>query len=203
MKQLIENWRGFLSEQKDQYIVLIPGGFKPPHRGHKSMIDQYISHPEVEKIIILIGSSKRVSSDGSISIGLEKTLKILDLYNITNDPKVEVKTASIRTSSKGKEYENPFYDAVEFVINANPEEYKNNILTIGYPDKESNRGSIFLKAVNKSQATVGLPPIVPSADHISATRLRDAISSKDEEIIKESLPDPSMYEEFMNIIFST
>jgi hypothetical protein len=48
-----------------------------------------------------------------------------------------------------------------------------------------------------------LPPIVPNADHISATRLRNAIANKNEEIIKESLPDPLMYEEFMNIIFST
>jgi len=202
MKQLIENWKVFLSEQEGQYIVLIPGGFKPPHKGHKSMIDQYAAHPKVEKVIVFIGSVTRTSSNGDVIIGLDQSLKIFDLYGITNNPKIEIRTASKRLSSKGKEYENPFFDTIEFVNKANPEDYKNKTLTIGYPDKETSRGNIFLNAVN-TQISVSVPPIIPSADHISATRLRDAIANKDEEVIKDSLPDPAMYEEFMNIVFST
>ena len=182
--------------------MLVPGGFKPPHKGHKSMIEQYAAHPEVEKVIVFIGSVTRASSDGSIVISLDQSLKIFDLYGITNNPKIEIRTATKRLSSKGKEYENPFFDTIDFVNKANPEDYKNKTLTIGYPDKEISRGNIFLGAV-KTQISVSVPPIIPRCCHISATRLRDAIANKDEEIIKDSLPDPAMYDEFMNIIFSS
>ena len=203
VKKLFENWRGYVLEQKQKYIILIPGGFKPPHRGHVFLMNEYAKHPDVEKVIVFVGSSKRYSTDGSIEINLDKSLKILDLYNITNNPKIELRTAMQRTSSKGKEYENPFVDAVDYVQNADLESHRNNIVAVGYPDKEEKRGRIFLNATKGAEIATSLPPIVPKADHISATRLRDAIANKDEEVIKDSLPDPSMYEEFMDIIFST
>ena len=111
--------------------------------------------------------------------------------------------AKAKVSSTGKEYENPFGDAVDYVQNADLESHRNNIIAMGYPTKESNRGQAFLNATKGAEIATGLPPIIPLSDHISASRLRNAIANEDEAIIKESLPDPSMYDKFMNIIFSS
>jgi FAD synthase len=203
MSLIFESWRKYLVEQKQKYVILIPGGFKPPHRGHVFLINEYANHPDVEKVIVFVGSSPRQSDDKTITIDIGKTMKIFDLYGVFNNPKIELIRATTKVSAKGKQYENPFIDAIEYIDNIDLEKYRNNIFAIGYPTKEQNRGRLFLKATQGSEIATSLPPIVPNADHISATRLRNAIANKNEEIIKESLPDPLMYEEFMNIIFST
>ena len=203
MNLIFESWRKYLIEQKQKYIILIPGGFKPPHRGHVYLINEYANHPDVEKVIIIAGSSPRSSDDNSVLIGIDKTVKIFNLYGVLSNPKIELMRAKTKISSTGKEYENPFADAVDYVKNADLESHRNNIVAIGYPTKEPSRGKMFLRATAGAEIATGLPPIVPLADEISATRLRNAIANKNEDIIKESLPDPAMYEEFMNIIFST
>lgn len=203
MKKLFESWRNYIVEQEQKFIILIPGGFKPPHRGHVFLINEYAKHPDVEKVIVFVGSSPRQSDDKIITIDIDKTMKIFDLYNVFDNPKIELIRATTKVSAKGKQYENPFIDAIEYIDNIDLEKYRNNVFAIGYPTKEQNRGRLFVKATKGSEIATSLPPIVPEADHISATRLRNAIANKDEEIIKDSLPDPSMYDDFMNIIFST
>ena len=203
MDFIFENWKKYVVEQGQKYIILIPGGFKPPHKGHVSMIKQYAAHPDVERVIVIVGSALRYSDDESVSIDINKTMKIFDLYGTFDDPKIELMRAKRKISSTGKEYENPFIDAIDFVDDADIEKYRNNIIAIGHPTKEPNRGRAFLNATKGAEIATGLPPIVPEADEISATRLRNAIANKDEETIKQSLPDDSMYEQFMNIIFSS
>ena len=202
MKKLFESWKSYLTEQEQKYIILIPGGFKPPHRGHMFLINEYAKHPDIERVIIIVGSSPRSSDDNSIVIDVDKSIKIFDLYGAFSNPKIELMRAKTKISSTGKEYENPFADAVDYVKNADLESHRNNIIAIGYPTKEPSRGKMFLRATAGAEIATDLPPIIPSADEISATRLRNAIANEDEEAIKESLPDPSIYEEFMNIIFS-
>ncbi len=203
MDLIFESWRQYLAEQEQKYIILIPGGFKPPHKGHVFLIEEYASHPDVEKVVVIFGSTPRYSDDKSIAIDVEKTIKIFNLYGLSYNPKIKLMRASTKVSSTGKQYENPFVDAVDYVQNADLESHRNNIIAIGHPTKEPNRGEQFLKATAGAEISTSLPPIVPQSDQISATRLRNAIANKDEEIIKDSLPDPSMYDEFMNIIFSS
>tara|TARA_A100001015_G_scaffold179887_1_gene200072 strand:- start:2550 stop:3161 length:612 start_codon:yes stop_codon:yes gene_type:complete len=203
MNLIFESWRQYLAEQEQKYIILVPGGFKPPHKGHVFLIEEYASHPDVEKVVVIFGSTPRRSDDNSIVIDVEKTIEIFNLYGLFSNPKIELMRASAKVSSTGKQYENPFVDAVDYVQNADLESHRNNIVAIGYPTKESNRGEQFLKATAGAEITTSLPPIVPQSDQISATRLRNAIANKDEEVIKDSLPDPLMYDEFMNIIFSS
>jgi len=144
-----------------------------------------------------------MSDDKSVTIDVEKTEKIFDLYGVFGNPKVRLIRAKGRQSSTGREYENPFADAIDFVSNIDLQKYKNNIFAMGHPTKDPKRGQIFVNASKGAEVQTALPPIVPTADHISATRLRNAIANRDEEIVKDSLPNPSMYEEFMNIIFSS
>jgi phosphopantetheine adenylyltransferase len=43
----------------NKFIVLIPGGFKPPTAGHMHLIASYNNNPQVEKVIVLIGPKER------------------------------------------------------------------------------------------------------------------------------------------------
>ena len=187
-------------EQK--YIILIPGGFKPPHKGHHKMISDYINNPMVSKVVVFMGSSPRNSDDESLEFTAEKSEKIFNLFGTFSNPKVQLLRSSKRLSSVGNEYENPFRDAIDFVLNLDPNINERNIFAVGHPIKEPKYGLRFLQALKKAKVKTALPPFVASSDHISATRLRNAIVQRNEEIIKESLPNSTMYNEFVNIILS-
>ena len=132
MDFIFENWKKYVVEQGQKYIILIPGGFKPPHKGHVSMIKQYAAHPDVERVIVIVGSALRYSDDESVSIDINKTMKIFDLYGTFDDPKIELMRAKRKISSTGKEYENPFIDAIDFVDDADIEKYRNNIIYVKF-----------------------------------------------------------------------
>ena len=62
-------------------VVFIPGGFKPPHKGHMSMIGQAAERFKESKIYIVSGGTER---DG---IGLEHSREIFTLY-FAADPRL-------------------------------------------------------------------------------------------------------------------
>lgn len=204
MKNLFENWRRFLSEDKDKYIILLPGGYKPPHKGHLQMIRKYAEHPDVEKVFVFVGSAPRQSDDGTKLFDVDKTLKIFELYGVTGDPKVELIRSSPRISSKGKEYENPFADAIDFVKDADPGLFQGKIFALGHSSKDSGRGEKFAKITKDyNNVQTDKPPITVNADEISATNLRNAIAAGNKEEIEKALPLPVMYDDFMRIIVSS
>ena len=92
-------------EQK--YIILIPGGFKPPHKGHHKMISDYINNPMVSKVVVFMGSSPRNSDDESLEVTAEQSEKIFNLFGTFSNPKVQLLRAALRLSSVGNKYENP------------------------------------------------------------------------------------------------
>ena len=110
-------------EQK--YIILIPGGFKPPHKGHHKMISDYINNPMVSKVVVFMGSSPRNSDDESLEVTAEQSEKIFNLFGTFSNPKVQLLRAALRLSSVGNKYENPFQDAIDFVLKLNPNENLN------------------------------------------------------------------------------
>ena len=188
---------------KEKFIILIPGGFKPPHKGHHKMISDYVNNPLVSKVIVFMGSSPRNSDDESLEITAEKSEKIFNLFGTFSNPKAQLVRSEMRMSSIGNEYENPFRDAIDFVLDSDPSEYARNTFALGHPAKEPLYGLRFMQALlNKAKSQTSLPPFVADSDHISATRLRNAIVQNNEEIIKDSLPNTAMYADFVNIILS-
>ena len=61
---------------KPQHIVMIPGGFKPPHRGHLKMVKDAMekANPKPDRIILFTGEEKRDE------IGVEESLQIWQVY---------------------------------------------------------------------------------------------------------------------------
>ena len=69
------------SPRNDEKItVVIPGGFKPPHRGHVEMINHFANLPNVDEVIVFTGSEPRKSSDGSVVVTAEKAKKLFNLF---------------------------------------------------------------------------------------------------------------------------
>jgi hypothetical protein len=64
-------------------IVLLPGGFKPPHAGHLQLARAFASNPKVDEVRMLIGPSVR---DGITREQSMAALKVL----LANDPKINV-----------------------------------------------------------------------------------------------------------------
>jgi len=50
---------GVLREAEAGIIVMLPGGFKPPHGGHLELAKRYAALPSVAEVRILIGPKER------------------------------------------------------------------------------------------------------------------------------------------------
>ena len=90
-----------------QYTVLIPGGFKPPHKGHYDYIKFYLDNPDVKEVRLYIGSKARDE------ISLDTTEEVLRLYGLLDHPKMTFQRAMVREGKSGP-YTNPLLDCYEY-----------------------------------------------------------------------------------------
>ena len=103
-KYLVE---GILEEAETGIIVLLPGGFKPPHGGHLDLAKRYASQPNVSEVKILIGPKERDGITRDQSIAVWKALL--------------VGTAGITVQSVAED--NPLLAAYKFIETAKPGTY--------------------------------------------------------------------------------
>ena len=201
-----------------KFMIVVPGGFKPPHKGHYNLVKSYLNHPSVEKVAIVIGDMSRDDSTGEISIGYDESIRTWKEYGITegNDVTfVRAKPRQLKVSKKnpqGGEYENPMLDVYELVQEIEPSELKQGNLAIamGSSDKDNDykRAQNFAKSHQPGEkyyregVTVTEPPVKVSAQDysypqesryagrpISATMMRDAIAQNDIQEFAYHLPD--------------
>jgi|2_EtaG_2_1085320.scaffolds.fasta_scaffold00638_13 hypothetical protein len=201
-----------------KFLVLIPGGFKPPHKGHYNLVKSYLNHPSVEKVAIIIGDMSRSDSEGEIEIGYDESIRTWKEYGITegNDVTfVRAKPRQLKISKKnpeGGEYENPMSDVYDLVQDIDPSELQqgNMAVAMGSSDKDNDyrRTQIFAKGhqpggkYHRQGVTVTEPPVKVSAGDysypegskyagqpISATHMRDAVAQNDIKEFSYHLPE--------------
>jgi hypothetical protein len=112
--------------------VLLPGGFKPPHGGHLQLANSYAKNSKVDKVLVLIGPSKR---DG---IGAEESTKIWKM--LPTDKKVEV----IAVDS-----ENPMAAAFDYVLNMDNNATGEIAMAASSKGDDAKRSDAFVKAIEK------------------------------------------------------
>ena len=81
-EQLVNQYLSNLNEQAEETVSLVPGSFKPPHKGHYAMIEHFsnissrtivvISDPQSEKSIRRTPSGKKITS--------QEARQILEIY---------------------------------------------------------------------------------------------------------------------------
>ncbi len=192
-----------LQEQADEKItVVIPGGFKPPHRGHIEMINHFANLPEVGEVIVFTGNKPRMSDDGSVVVTKDKSIQLFNLFDLA--PNVRFGDISQRPKKDGSTYENPFMDAVGTLFDQN---FSGKKVAIGHPTKDAGYGDRFEMIVRRSTRGGKSPMVaelvrVPPADttgDLSATDLRNAVQSGNREELARFIPE-DIAEDYLRIL---
>ena len=185
-----------LAEQEEkQYVILIPGGFKPPTGGHYDLIKQYDENSNVRKVFVVTGAKER---DG---ITLQQSKDIFAIYGGFSD-KVEFITATDPT---------PLTTCYELMKNENfVNQFPNALFSIGAGDKGNDPARIkqfadyFAKNPNLSAAEIAAHPpakaYMVDGEAASASRLRKAYAEEDWETFKKLLPHESLYDNVVRIM---
>jgi hypothetical protein len=158
-------------EANQDGIALVPGGFKPPTMGHFYLVDQVAKHPEVNKVLVLIGHKTR---DG---VTKEESKEIWDIYKKYLPSNVEIKLADNAS---------PISDVGSLI--------KNNPDIMYYP-VVGIRGEMDLGDLKRFDSMKGkydnFKPIVIKSegeDRISGTNTRAALIGDDKNKFKTYLP---------------
>jgi len=184
----------------NQVVVLLPGGFKPPHAGHLGLANKFASRPDVSKVIVMVGPSERNG------IGLQQSLAIWNL--LKKNPKVQVQSV---------DNDSPMNSAFGYVFNLP----KNSVETIALGAsakslEDAKRSKIFALAVERyktkptkdgATAPTGIQVVDMTDDvpaiylgrnddkngrSISASTLRQDIADKNFENFKTNYPNISL-----------
>ena len=168
-----------------QYTILIPGGFKPPHKGHYDYIKFYLDNPQVDKVILFCGDKSR---DG---VTLEQTEAVLSLYGLMDHPKLDYRRAMIREGKK-KTYTNPLADCFDW-----GDENEDVKFGLGCSGKDCHYQTSFGDYFYGNENYVSAPKF-EMIDEISATDFREAL--RNNESIAKFLPD-GVSEEDVRLLF--
>ena len=188
-----------IEEQENEKItVVIPGGFKPPHKGHVEMINHFANLPEVDEVIIFTGTKPRMSDDGSVVITKDKSIQLFNLFDLA--PNVRFGDIAQRPKKDGSTYENPFMDAVGALFDEN---FTGKKVAIGHPTKDAGYSDKFEKIVRGSKRPMTAELVrVPPADttgNLSATDLRNAAQSGDIKELERFIP-AEIAEDYLRIL---
>ena len=193
----MKTFKDFFTEQKEKYVILLPGGYKPPTKGHLYMIESYNSNPSVHKVIVLIGPKEREG------VARNHSLQIFKLYGIDKLSKVVVEDTK---------FDNPMVAGFDFVEkDPRAEQYKGMVFGIGASNKgdDAVRAEKFVSYFNNNPSKlrpgiqVAVPPIINALEEdgnaVSATDLRRAIRETDIGTIRQLIPAGVNPKDFISI----
>ena len=183
-------------ESNSPLIVVYFGGFKPPHKGHLAVVEEYLSMSDVEAVYILFGDKQRSSADGSVVIGAEQAKRAWNLLlkSISSNKVI------LKVTSK----DNPMAEAAEMAWD---ERLEGKRISPGFGEKEPYYGKIFSALTKAVESRIGPPmakpvlvPTVVNLPNISATKLREAIAVNDLETVQQMIPLDVSAEEYVRAL---
>ncbi len=172
-----------VKKPKGMTVAVIPGAFKPPHKGHLDMVKQYAR--EADKVIVFISPMARELEDGT-PVTFDASKKIWDMYlkaaALTN--KVDVMQSP---------FSSPVRAAYEFVGNQdNRPEFAQSgqtvILGTSTKGGDEERFARDAKKYAKEGVNVLVKPM-PPLESLSATDMRKAIFANNVSELVKFLPD--------------
>lgn len=151
---------------------MIPGGFKPPTKGHYSILSQFKNY---YKMYIIISSKER---DG---INQNTSYKIWNIYlkeYLKKNPKYKNKIIIVKSKDIS-----PLITAYKFSLGLKKD--SKLILVKSYKDKSNKRFDMFknlkkIKIVNK---------LIKKYKNINSRDMRKYIETKNKKKVKEYMPD--------------
>jgi cytidyltransferase-like protein len=158
-------------EETQPTIAIFPGAFKPPHKGHFDVVEQLLKVSD--QVVVLVSPKTR---DG---ITADESMAVWNLYKAKLDGSVEVRVSAIT----------PIKETYDVVADNPDTEFR-----VAFGKGEIDRYKTIEKYPNVKIFDAG------EVEGVSATGLRAAIVSKNEEKIKEYLPEGITIEEFMSAL---
>ena len=183
-------------QSNDKFIILIPGGFKPPTGGHYHLIKHYDERPDTHKILVVTGPKPREG------ITLQQSQEIFNVYGGFSD-KVDFITSDDPT---------PLRTCYELLQNENfINQFPNMKFAIGAGDKGEDPKRIkqfvnyFMKDDNLKTKVSWYPPaksLQVKGRPASASRMRKAYQQQNWEEFKDMLPNDNFYDDVVQILNS-
>ena len=172
------------------------GGFKPPHKGHLAVVEEYLSMPDVLSVYVVYGQKARASTDRKVRLNANHTKSVWDLFISTLDDPTRVKLVEAEGNT-----------LVEAASLAWSPELAGSTITAGYGAKEPEYGSRFVNVINSMQADRGIPlatPVmVPTSSNepsISSTMIRNALATNDTCYLEGVVPRGVCVRDYINIL---
>ena len=167
---------GILNEDKKEIVALYAGGFKPPTAGHFTVVEEALKqYPEIDKLIVLVGSGVRD--------GIEQTESIItwEIYQNYLPMKVEIQAATKPPIGAVYSYaKNNPEDTIYWILGArdgNDEDLSDIASrTASIDKKEDKYNNVEVKVITTSNASM------------SGTNARKALLSGDKEAFFKFLP---------------
>lgn len=195
-----------LESGNERVVAIVPGAFKPPHKGHLAMVDHYADL--ADKVYVFISPLTRGGKDkGQAIVGFGDSKKIWNLYinnaglrgrvEVIDDPSQFNSPVQMAYEFAGNEKDDPALaqvgDTILFGASVKPDKR-------GKPDWMRFSGA---DRYVRDGAEAADPEIFASPaffDGLSATDFRKAIFEKDIAKIKEFLPSGVDPEQIFNIL---
>lgn len=154
-------------ESYSENISLIPGGFKPPTLGHFYLVNEIAKKPEIDKIIILVGSGVRDE------ITQEQSIKIWDIYKKYLPSNIEITPSS-----------SPVKDTINIIKN-NPQNFYFPVVGVrGEEDEKDTKRFDYLKGRYENYQ----PIFFKSELKISGTKARSSLAQNNFEDFNRYIP---------------
>jgi len=198
------------SNTEEPAIVYIPGGFKPPHRGHLSIVRQAAQRFPNSSIRVVTGrAGKKPDEIGREGITLEMATGVWDQY-FKNDPALQGKDVDVLAiteplvaiDSEGKPRRRAkdgeiitTYSPIEKIAQDVYRGEETPTIAVVYSKKDLGYGDMVktvLKGLDEEGKLLTLAADVSSGagdDDLSATNFRNAIKENDFETFKLFLPE--------------
>lgn len=185
MKSFYFSKFNFLKEslEQEQKVAIVPGSFKPPHKGHYAMIKHYSELVGPQGTVFVFVSkpsakSQRVSVNGKV-ISPEVAKKILEIY-CSNLPNVEIEITPVSPVKS-------CYDIGERI--------ESGVLVFGCSKKDNdikrfNQIKSYIE--NKNPNLIVMDPQTTAVDVLTSD---DGVVSATD--FRNSLDDPEKMKEFM------
>jgi len=189
----VELLRGLLEEAeipRKEVVGMFGGGFKPPTVGHLEVVKRALDeNPEMDKMIVLVGSGERDS------ITQEESLAIWRIYQKYLPKKVEIQPAP-----EGK----PPIGAIYGYAKDNPD--KDVYWFLG-ARKGNEEDSMDIIKRTKSLQSGNYPNVtvkkILTGGTVSGTKTRKALLARDKETFTQALPDIPEVDQIWNMLSDT
>ncbi len=154
-----------MSTTKNRHIALFPGAFRPPHQAHYAAIQELVSQPEIDEVVVIIANRCRYIPGTSKALGAEVACQVLEIY-LQNIPKVRLEIAQHDAISH----------ALSYLDRADPGDAL--LFCIGEADFErgDDRFEELVAQRKHDGISVTVVPAATGSMPIRATTLREALA---------------------------